>query len=150
MDDFDRQLLAKLQLNNKKTSEDLGNEIGLSATAVQRRIKKLRESGTIEKEVAILNSRALGNFITIIVEVSLAKGGTTVIDNFKKKAKAHSEVQQCYYMAGEKDFILMITASSMQRYEEITRELFLDDQTILKFSSNVVMENVKQSLAYPF
>ncbi|MBM7037257.1 Lrp/AsnC family transcriptional regulator [Vibrio ulleungensis] len=149
MDNFDHLILTSLQLNNKKTSEELGAEIGLSATAVQRRIKKLRELGVIEKEVAILNSNILGGYVTVIVDVTMVKGGTPVIDEFKKKALSHPEVQQCYYVAGEKDFILIITAKNMQRYEAITRELFLDDDNILKFTSNVTMQSVKMNLSIP-
>jgi DNA-binding Lrp family transcriptional regulator len=149
MDNFDKQILVSLQSNNKKTSEELGIEIGLSATAIQRRIKKLRETGVIDKEVAILNGNQLGGFVTVVVEIVMIKGGTSVIDGFKKKVKNHPEVQQCYYVAGDKDFVLVVTAASMQRYEEITRELFLDDDNILKFTSNVAMQSVKVGLSIP-
>jgi len=149
MDNFDRQILISLQTNNKLTSEQLGVEIGLSATAVQRRIKKLKDTGVIEKEVAILDSNQLGGFVTVVVEVVLLKGGTRILDGFKNKVKDHREVQQCYYLAGNNDFILIITAESMQRYEAITRELFLNDENILKFTSNVVMQPVKVGLSIP-
>jgi DNA-binding Lrp family transcriptional regulator len=149
LDGFDRQILISLQLNNKKTSEELGDEIGLSATAIQRRIKKLRQSGVIEKEVAILNAHQLGGYITVIVDITLVKGGSAAIDCFKTKVKHYHEVQQCYYVAGEKDFVLIITAENMQRYEMLTRELFLDDESILKFTSNVVMQSEKIGLSIP-
>ncbi|MGX9416215.1 Lrp/AsnC family transcriptional regulator [Vibrio sp. WJH972] len=149
MDGFDRQILKSVQDNNKKTSEELGIEIGLSATAIQRRIKKLKEFGVISKEVAILDSDQLGGFITIVVDVVMVKGGASVIERFKKKVCDQPEVQQCYYIAGEKDFVVIITAESMQRYEAITRELFLDDDTILKFTSNVAMQSVKIGLTVP-
>jgi len=149
MDDFNRKILAILQSNNKRNTEEIGREIGLSATAVQRRIKKLKQEGIIEQEVTILNRDKLGGFITIIVEVIIVKGGMSVIDAFKKKVTNHPEVQQCYYLAGSTDFILIITAINMQRYEEITRELFLDDSNILKFTSNVSMQTVKVGLSLP-
>ena len=79
----------------------------------------------------------------------MIKGGSSVIDVFKKKVKEHPEVQQCYNLAGDKDFALVITAINMQRYEEITRELFLDDKNILKFTSNVAMQYVKLGLSAP-
>ncbi|MHA2939009.1 Lrp/AsnC family transcriptional regulator [Vibrio sp. RC27] len=149
MDDFDRQILKSVQDNNKKTSEELGIEIGLSATAIQRRIKRLKEFGVISKEVAILDSDQLGGFVTIVVDVVMVKGGASVIERFKRKVCDHPEVQQCYYIAGEKDFVVIITAESMQRYQAITRELFLDDDTILKFTSNVAMQSVKIGLTVP-
>jgi DNA-binding Lrp family transcriptional regulator len=150
MDSFDHQILKIMQLNARLTTEKIGQEIGLSATAVQRRLKTLRQSGVIEKEVAVLNTSSLRGHILVIVEVTLKQGGTAIINNFKTKTANYPEVQQCYYVAGENDFILVIAAISMKRYDTITQELFLDDDSILKFHSNVVMGNVKVGLDVPF
>ncbi|NVK75712.1 MAG: Lrp/AsnC family transcriptional regulator [Oceanospirillaceae bacterium] len=149
MDSFDYQLLKLMQSNARRTTEEIGQLIGLSATAVQRRLKTLRQSGVIEKEIAVLSPVELDGHILVIVEVVLIQGGSSVINNFKQKTLNYPEVQQCYYVAGDNDFILVIAAKSMQRYDIITQELFLDDKTILKFHSNVVMGNVKVSLELP-
>ncbi|MBJ7537938.1 Lrp/AsnC family transcriptional regulator [Marinomonas transparens] len=149
MDSFDHQILKMMQTSTRRTTEEIGQEIGLSATAVQRRLKALRESGVIEKEIAVLNPSELGGHILVIVEVMLVQGGNATVNNFKKKAKNYPEVQQCYYVTGENDFILVIAAKSMQRYDIITQELFLDDKSIFKFNSNVVMGNVKVGLEIP-
>lgn len=150
MGSFDYQLLNLMQSNTRRTTEEMGQLIGLSATAVQRRLKTLRQSGVIEKEIAVLSTVELGGHILVIVEVVLVQGGSSVVDNFKKKTLAYPEVQQSYYVAGDNDFILVIATKSMQRYDIITQELFLNDKTILKFHSNVVMGNVKVSLEVPF
>ena len=149
MDSFDRQILKIMQSNTRITTENMGQQIGLSATAVQRRLKTLRQSGVIEKEIAVLNPTDEDSYILVIVEVVLKQGGTNIINAFKSKAKNYPEVQQCYYVAGENDFILVIATKSMKRYDLITQELFLDDKTILKFHSNVVMSNVKVGLEIP-
>ena len=149
MDPFDRQILKIMQSNTRITTEDMGQQIGLSATAVQRRLKTLRKSGVIEKEIAVLNPTDDDSYILVIVEVVLKQGGTNIINAFKNKAKSHPEIQQCYYVAGENDFILIIAAKNMKRYDIITQELFLDDNVILKFHSNVVMGNVKVGLEVP-
>lgn len=149
MDAFDHQLLKLMQANTRRTTEEIGQQIGLSATAVQRRLKTLRQSGVIEKEIAVLSPTELGSYILVIVEVVLAQGGNPAINNFKKKALNYPEVQQCYYVAGKNDFILVIATKNMQRYDTLTQELFLDDKSILKFHSNVVMGNVKVSLEVP-
>ncbi|MEO9653941.1 Lrp/AsnC family transcriptional regulator [Marinomonas sp.] len=150
MDSFDHHILKIMQLNSRLTTEKIGQEIGLSATAVQRRLKALRQSGVIEKEIAVLNTSSLRGHILVIVEVTLKQGGAATVNNFKMKAANYPEVQQCYYVAGENDFILVIAAISMKRYDIITQELFLDDESILKFHSNVVMRNVKVGLNVPF
>ena len=149
MDSFDRQILRSLQKNCRLSTEMLGSQIGLSATACQRRIKKLKESGIITKEVAILDSIRVGSYVTVIVDVVLKQGSASNIDSFKERMHHHPQVQQCYYVTGDSDFILIITAENMLEYETLTRELFFAELTVQKFHSTVVMENVKVGLDIP-
>lgn len=149
MDAFDHHILKLLQQNSRLTTQELGNQIGLSATACQRRIKKLRGSGVIQKEVAVLDGSLLGSYVTVIVEVIMKQGGAAMIDQFRASMLEHEEVQQCYYVTGHADFILIIAAPNMLKYEHITRKLFFNNLNIKKFSSTVVMENVKVGLNIP-
>lgn len=149
MDNFDHQILKIMQNNCRTSTEQIGAQISLSATACQRRIKKLREQGIIEKEVAIVESMALGGYVTILVEVIVKRGGSDEIENFKQAMLNHEEVQQCYYVTGNADFILIITAQNMHEYEAITQKLFFTNDNIQKFHSNVVMDNVKVGLNIP-
>ena len=149
MDNFDHQILKIMQNNCRTSTEQMGADIGLSATACQRRIKKLRELGIIEKEVAIVDSKALGGYVTILVEVIVKRGGSDEIEKFKHAMLSHEEVQQCYYVTGNADFILVITAQTMHEYEAITQRLFFSNDNIQKFHSNVVMDNVKVGLNIP-
>ena len=149
MDEFDQRLLALLQKNSRITTEEMGHQIGLSATACQRRLKKLRETGVIHKEVAILNPISLGGYVTVIVEVVMKKGGAVVMGEFKQKMLQHEEIQQCYYTTGNADFIVIIVAENMLKYEEVTQKIFFSNENIHKFHSTVVMENVKVGLEIP-
>lgn len=149
IDLFDRQILKSLQNNCRLSTAELGSQIGLSATACQRRIKKLKESGKIDKEIAVLDGIQIGNYVTIIVKVVLQQGTANNIDNFKKKMLDHPQIQQCYYVTGNSDFVLVVTAESMLEYEKLTRELLLGNSTVQKFHSTVVMENVKVGLSIP-
>ena len=149
MDIFDRKILREIQVNNRQSSEQLGLIVGLSATACQRRLKKLRQSKVIAKEVAVLNGVTFNNYVTVIVDVVMKQGGNAAIDNFKQRMKQHRNVQQCFYVTGDVDFKLIVTAKNMLDYEQLTKELFLSDSNIQKFHSTVVMDNVKQSLAIP-
>ena len=149
LDFLDRQILIILQTNSRISTENLGNQIGLSATACQRRIKKLRDSGIIHKEVALIDSVSVGSYVTVIVEVILKQGSVKYIDGFRKKMNDNPQVQQCYYVIGENDFILIIIATNMLEYEKLTRQLFFSDENIQKFHSTMVMENVKVGLEIP-
>ncbi|RKF13687.1 Lrp/AsnC family transcriptional regulator [Alginatibacterium sediminis] len=149
MDDLDKKILGLLQIDNRISSEELGLKIGLSATACQRRLKKLRQSKVIRKEIAVLDGVKLDNYVTVIVEVTLKQGLLNSIDSFKNRMLEYPQVQQCFYVVGQIDFILVVTAKNMLAYEELTRELFFADDNIQKFRSTVSMENVKVGLDIP-
>jgi len=146
---LDKKILKELQKNNRISSEDLGMIVGLSATACQRRLKKLRQSNVISKEIAVLNGIELDNYVTVIVEVTIKQGATNNIDKFKKRMLDCEQVQQCFYVTGQADFILIITAKNMLEYERLTQKLFFTDKNIQKFHSTVSMENVKIGLSIP-
>lgn len=149
LDSLDLQLLRILQTGNRLSTEQMGSQIGLSATAVQRRIKRLRDSGVIKKEVAVLDAIAVGGFVTIIVDVTIKQGSIKSLKGFKKLMLDCPQVQQCYYVTGNYDFIIIITIENMLKYEKLTHELFFSNDNIQKFNSTVVMENVKVGLDIP-
>ena len=143
MDKLDCRILQALQKDCRQSSEELGAKVGLSATACQRRIKKLREQGVIAREVAVLNAQKLDNYLTVLVDVKLVKGGAKIIDSFKMKMQQCEAGQQCNYLAGEVDFSLMIRVKSMPDYELLTRDLLLNNSDVHTFLSKFSMDNVK-------
>lgn len=150
LDKFDRQILIAMQADCRVSSEQIAQSIGLSATAVQRRVKRLRADGVIRAEVALVDAQAVGRVVTALVEVQLAVGSREVlIDGFKRRMAEHPEVQQCYYVAGDNDFVLLLTAKDMADYERLTRELFFDEPNIKKFKSTFVLDACKLSLTVP-
>ena len=146
MDDKDLEILTLIQSNARMTAEALGFEIGLSPPAVQKRLKKLRETGTIEKEIAVLSPRKLGREMTVIVQVMLERENRVHLDMFKRRMRAVPVVQQCYYTTGEADFILIIVVKDIQEYEAFTQEYFFDESNVGRFTSSIVMDRVKVSL----
>src|SRR5215469_5519799 len=97
MDRLDRRILALYQQDTRRIAESIGAEIGLSAAAVQRRLKRLRSAGVITAEIALLNNGAIGVPVTCLVTVSLATGAAQ-IDKFKRQRRTQEEVQQCYHV----------------------------------------------------
>lgn len=149
LDDFDRAILAALQTNNLISGDHLGERVGLSSSAAQRRVKRLRSSGIIAADVSVLDSRAMGQSATFIVEVTLEREGAAEFDAFKRRMLAADEVQQCYYITGEGDFILIIVAASIEEYETIIERLFFDDRNLKRFRTSVVLSRMKASMAIP-
>ena len=131
------------------TAEAIGEKIGLSPASVHRRLKRLREKGVILSEVAILNGQMLENGMTFIVSVEVERERADLLDAFRKDMKSLPEVQQCYYVTGETDFVPIIKVHDMEEYERFTKEAFFDNSNIRRFRTSVVMSEVKASLGIP-
>jgi Lrp/AsnC family leucine-responsive transcriptional regulator len=149
LDLTDARLLAEIQLNNKASSNALGHAVGLSATAVQRRLKRLRAEGIIESDVAIVNPKAVGQNVGMVVLVSLERDRADIIDHFKQAIRTTPEVMAGYFVTGDADFVLMVTTEDMEQYESFTRNFFIGNQQIKWFKTMVVMDRVKASFALP-
>lgn len=146
MDDNDLQILRLVQGNARLTAEAISQNVGLSPAAVQKRLKKLRETGVIEREIAVLSPAKLGREMTILVEVILERENRAHLDSFKRKMRNAPCVQQCYYTTGEADFMLILVVSDIQEYEEFTQAHFFDESNISRFKTSIVMDRVKTSL----
>ncbi|WP_411969808.1 Lrp/AsnC family transcriptional regulator [Mesorhizobium sp. BR1-1-15] len=149
LDSFDLAILAMLQKDNTTPQRLIGEAVNLSAPAVQRRIKRMQQTGVIAANVAVIEPAAVGQPITIFVEVELESERTELIDAAKRQFLAAPEVQQCYYVTGEADFILAITVADMSAYEALTRRLFFDSNNVRKFRTFVAMDRVKVGLTVP-
>ncbi len=149
MDSFDTLILDALQHNNRLTAEALSEKVGLSPDACRKRLAKLRSSDAIEQEVAILNPQTMGRGLIMIVEVTLQNERPAELDRFKDKMKAAPEVMQCYYVTGNADFILILSAKDMADYEDFTRRHFFAEENVARFRTSAVMDRVKVGFTMP-
>lgn len=149
LDPLDHKILEILQLNNLTSQREIGNKIGLSAPAVQRRITRMRELCVIKKDIAVLNPEHLGQLITIVVQVEMEADKVEMVTKTKRKFEQTPQVQQCYYVTGEADFMLIVVVSNMKEYEKLTHELFFNNPGIQRFKSSICMDIVKSGLALP-
>jgi Lrp/AsnC family leucine-responsive transcriptional regulator len=149
LDHLDIAILACLQEDSRTIAETIGAKVGLSAAAVQRRIKRLRESGVIEREVAVLSQQALGLSMTFVVMVEMERESLAVLDGFRRQVLADDNVQQCYYVTGNADFVLVVTCHDMADFEAFTRRMFFDNPNVRHFTTSVAMDRVKIGLTLP-
>lgn len=148
-DRFDLALLDLLQHDARQSGEALGAKVGLSASAVQRRLKALREAGHIRAEVALLDPARLGRCIVIVVQVVLERGRADIVDGFAREVAAIAAVQQCYHVTGEADFVLVVCVRDMDEYQQLTRRLFYGNAHIQRFTTSVVIDTLKAGLQIP-
>jgi Lrp/AsnC family leucine-responsive transcriptional regulator len=149
LDEFDREILTILQKDNLTPQRTIGEAVNLSAPAVQRRIKKMTEAGVIQANVAIVDPAALGHPITIFVEVEVISETSEQIESAKHEFAATPEIQQCYYVTGEADFVLVIVVPSMSAYEALTKRLFFGNNNVKRFRTFVAMDRIKTGLEVP-
>ena len=143
LDEFDKKLLNQLQQNNRITAEELGNIVSLSTSAVQRRLKRLRQDKIIEADISIVSPSATGMGITCVVDVTLHLGNSKVIDSFKKLMSDCDEAMQCYYVTGAFDFVVIVNTNDMKHYEEFSKKYLMDNPDVKQFYSHVVIDKVK-------
>lgn len=147
LDDFDRAILAIVQQDAATPQRVIGAQVNLSAPAVQRRLKRMEAAGVITGTVAVLDPAAVGLGLTIVVSVQMESERLDLIDAAKASFRAAPEVQQCYYVTGEADFVLICTVASMAEYEALARRLFFDNANVKRFQTLVAMDRVKASLS---
>jgi Lrp/AsnC family leucine-responsive transcriptional regulator len=149
LDEFDKQLLQLLQQNNRMTASELGDQVGLSSSAVQRRLTRLREEKIIEADVSIISPEVVGLGITCVVDVILECGDNKALEKFKVSMRQCQEVMQCYYVTGTYDFVLIVNVRDMQQYDEFTRLRLMDNPNVKHFYTHVVMDRVKIGYSLP-
>ena len=147
LDAFDIAILRIVQQDATIPQREIGERVNLSAPSVQRRIKRMEQAGVIAAQVAVVEPSAVDRSLTIVVEVELKTETGGRIDEIKKSFLEAPEVQQCYYVTGEVDFVLIIVVADMAEYENLTQRLFFDNENIRKFRTFVAMDRTKVSMA---
>ena len=149
IDSIDQLLLSILQKNALASTEYLGSEVGLSATAAKRRVNKLRKNGTISKDVSIVNPKRVGFEVFSLVFVNLERDRRDIVHSFKKAIDKNRRIVQAFYTTGDVDFVLLVASKSLSDYEAFTQDFFWENPNIKNFKTMVVMDNVKFGFELP-
>ncbi|CAL9647029.1 hypothetical protein SUDANB95_06473 [Actinosynnema sp. ALI-1.44] len=146
VDDVDRRLLEQLQQDSGRTLHDLGELVGLSPSAVQRRITRYRASGLLRREVAVLDAGKVGGLLAVVLVV-LERESHAHHRAFAERMRATPEVQQCYELAGRWDYLVVLSVPDMARCREVGDELFQRDDNVKRYETMPVFDAVKAGLA---
>jgi DNA-binding Lrp family transcriptional regulator len=149
LDSFDLRIARRYQHDTRVPASTIAAEVGLSTAAVQRRLKRMRELGVIEAEVALIAPKKVGLPVTCLVAVELVRESPSANEQFKRKMARYPQVQQCYYVTGTMDFMLIVLARDMEDYEAFSRKAFLEDSNVKSFTTHVVLERVKTGGSVP-
>lgn len=149
LDRFDRLLLTLLQEDAGQTAERLADRVGLSPSAIQRRIRRLREQGVIVRDTAILDPKQVGSPALFIVALQVERERPEMLSHLREALAKESNVQQIFYVTGEADFILVVVARTTADFDEYMSGLVRAHPNIKRFTTSVVLNTVKQGLSLP-
>ncbi|MBB5695828.1 Lrp/AsnC family transcriptional regulator [Muricoccus pecuniae] len=149
LDAVDRQLLRLVQKDARLSAERLAEAVELSASAVQRRLQALRRGGVIVGEVAVVNPRRVGRPLTMLVEIQIERERPELLGALRRWLSNEEAVQQAWYTTGEADFMLVVTAASVEGFDAFMERLLADNRNVRKFKTGVALQVTKRSLFVP-
>ena len=129
-DATDLRILDQLQRDASLTNQALAAAVHTSPATCLRRVKRLTDSGVIERSIAILSPAKLGAGLTAIVEVTLDRQGAEHLAVFEARAVAEASVQQCHRVSPGPDFMLVLQVADMAAYHALVQRLFSQDANV--------------------
>ena len=143
----DRRLLRLLQQDARTSDAELARQVGLSTTPCKERIKRLEREDVIRGYQAILNPDFLDAGLVVFVQIRLSRTSQDIFEEFKQSAFELPEVQECYLVSGNFDYLIKARVADMNAYRAFLGETLLTLPGVQESTSYVVMEQVKETLA---
>ena len=153
LDKLDRAILRSLQNNGRETYDVMGQAIGLSPSAVLRRVKRLEDSGVIDRYVALVKPETVGLSLTAHLNVRLEKHTEShkrnPMDVFRASVQAWPEVVECVALTGDMDYFLRVVVEDMAHYSRFVMDTLLKHPSVQDCKTSFVLDRVKTTTAVP-
>ena len=149
LDNKDRQLLGYLQPTARMTNAELARRVNLSPPGVQKRLRKLEESGIIEGYVTLVDREALGFDMLCFVQVTLQRHEPEAVHRFRKIVQTLSEVMECHHVTGEYDYLLKVIVRNRKHLERFLVETLTPIPGMDKLRTSLVLSEIKNTIALP-
>jgi Lrp/AsnC family leucine-responsive transcriptional regulator len=149
LDRIDRRILLLLQQDGRVTTTDLADKVGLSATAVAERVKRLTRDGIIRGYAARLDPARIGRGLLVFVEVHLERIAPDIFDAFQRAALRAPEVLECHMVAGGFDYLIKARVADMPAYRRFLADVVLALPGVRETRTYAVMEEVKETTVLP-
>ena len=149
LDAIDRRILFLLQQNGRMTNAALAEDVGLTATPMLQRIKKLEQRGVITKYVALVEPASLGRGAMAFVHVKLAAHKLATHEIFLATVLEMPEVLECHHIAGEDDFLLKVVVRDIREYEYFLLHRITRIPDIDRVKTTFVLSTSKNETAIP-
>ena len=142
LDSFDRKLLARARLNNLEPARVVAEAVGLSESAVLRRMRRLRSEGVIARDISVVASDRIAPRIVLHVLVKIISQDRAAADAFCAAMKASPEIQAAWDVTGEWSFLLNVAVPAMSDYEVFCRRELTTEAHVQAFQSMITIREV--------
>jgi Lrp/AsnC family leucine-responsive transcriptional regulator len=149
LDRIDRNIVRLLQRDARMTHTELARRVGLSTTPCKERVRRLEREGVIQHYQAVLDPAALDRALVVFVQIRLNRTSQDIFEQFTAAALDLPEVQECYLVSGNFDYLIKARVADMNAYRDLLGETLLTLPGVQESTSYVVMEQVKESLMLP-
>ncbi|SHI47491.1 Lrp/AsnC family transcriptional regulator, leucine-responsive regulatory protein [Roseomonas rosea] len=143
LDSTDRRILRALQRDGRLSVVALAEQVGLSPTPCQRRLRRLEETGVVARYAAVLDPARVGLPLQAFVMVALSSHAEEVVEAFQKALSARPEVLAAYAMSGEMDYLLHVLAADFEAYAEFSMKALLRMPGVKETKSSFVLTALK-------
>ena len=134
LDTLDFALLNHLQNDASESNQALARRVHISAPTCLRRVKRLKDAGLIERQIAVLDpdrvASHVGHGLTAIAEITLDRQDQQALEAFEQRVAPDAAVQQCYRVSPGPDFVLVVYAADMPAYMGLAQRLFTSDANV--------------------
>ncbi len=148
IDSYDRHILRLLQEDADRTTQDIADLIGLSATPTTRRIKRLEADGLIRKRVALLDADRLGLKATLFITVRTSHHDADWLDRFARGVERMPEVAEFYRLSGDIDYLIKLVLPDIRDYDAVYKKL-IAIAPLSDVSASFAMEAIKNTTKLP-
>lgn len=145
----DRRLLDALQQDATRSQAELAEIAGLSRSSVWRRIREFEQAGLIERQVALLNPRAAGFQMQVLLAVAMTEHTDENRQAFERHVGLLPEVTECFSVSGDRDYVLHVVVRDMDAYNNFLNTRILRHPTVRSASSTFALRRVKYTTRLP-
>lgn len=149
LDDLDYAILELLQEDAERTDADLARRVGLSASGLKKRLKKLKERGVIRKRVTLLDRHRVDLGLLCFVQVALTHHEPGTAQNLREAVARIPEVLECHFTTGEHDYLLKVVARNHRHLEHILATRLAAISGVDRLLTSIVLNEVKRTTVLP-
>ena len=149
LDALDIRLLDCRQQDNLLTADAMAERVGLSPSAIARRLRRLRKTGAIAADVAVVSEEAAGNPLFMLVQVQLERHALPDVAALRRRLAACANVQLLLDVSGTIDIVLLVVARDLDAFNAFADEMLASDRAVRRYETSLVKSRRKTSLAMP-